>query len=163
IDPRQEVEKLRGHLAAALTRGPDTIGIATIRSDRFSLLQSDEAIKELLEPFNLPPVNYAVYADTILKPAARANPTMLVNALLAEAWIRDAAAEGADPMRLLAFALERLYERYGRALHRVDNSNYQALGGLTGSIEAAIAEAFAEPTRAPTIPADRKERERLLE
>jgi hypothetical protein len=35
--------------------------------------------------------------------------------------------------------------------------------GLTGSIDAAIAEAFAEPTKPPTLPQARQDRERLLE
>lgn len=158
-----EATAMRRHLAAALTRGPDTIGLLTIRSDRFALLQNDSDLKTLLETFNLPPVSTAVYREAILKPAARATPPIEVDPALAEALINDTAVEGADPLPLLAFTLERLYRRYGRSLHKIDFEHYEALGGLTGSIDAAIAEAFVEPTKAPAIPSDRKERERLLE
>ena len=162
-DAGDEAAAMRRHLAAALTRGPDTIGLLTIRSDRFALLQNDADLKTLLEVFNLPPVSGAVYREAILKPAARANPPIVVEERLAEALINDTAAEGADPLPLLAFTLERLYRRYGRSLHKIDLEHYEALGGLTGSIDAAITEAFAEPAKPPAIPADRKDRERLLE
>ena len=83
--------------------------------------------------------------------------------MLSEALIKDTAAEGADPLPLLAFTLERLYRRYGRTLHKMEPAHYEALGGITGSINEAIMEAFSSPDRNPSIPADRKERERLLE
>ena len=35
---------MRQHLAAALIRGSDSMGLLTIRSDRFSLLQNDDQI-----------------------------------------------------------------------------------------------------------------------
>ena len=151
-DAGDEAAAMRRHLAAALTRGPDTIGLLTIRSDRFALLQNDADLKTLLEPFNLPPVSAAVYREAILKPAARANPPIVVDERLAEALINDTAAEGADPLPLLAFTLERLYRRYGRSLHKIDLEHYEALGGLTGSIDAAITEAFAEPSKAAGHP-----------
>jgi len=68
-DAGQEAAKLCQHLAAALTRGPVTIGLLTIRSDRFSLLQNDKLLGTLLEPFNLPPMPATVYRDAILRPA----------------------------------------------------------------------------------------------
>ncbi len=163
VDANQEAARIRQHLAAALTRGPDTIGMLTIRSDRFSLLQNDEQLRVLLVPFNLPPVDASVYRDAIFRPAARSNPPIEVDERLVETLIKDTAAEGADPLPLLAFTLERLYWRHGKALRKLEPEHYEALGGLTGSIEAAIAEAFAEPSKDPAIPTDRKERDKLLE
>jgi formylglycine-generating enzyme required for sulfatase activity len=162
-DAGQEAAKMRQHLSAALTRGPDTIGLLTIRSDRVSLLQNDDQLATLLAPFNLPPMPATVYREAILRPAARTSPPITIDAKLSEVLIKDTAAEGADPLPLLAFTLERLYRRYGRTLHKMEPAHYDALGGITGSINEAITEAFAEPGREPPIPADRKERERLLE
>ncbi len=163
FDAGQEAAKIRRHLAAALTRGPDTICLLTIRSDRFSLLQNDDQLKKLLEPFNLPPIDPTVYREAILQPAARTTPPITIDVMLSEALIKDTAAEGADPLPLLAFTLERLYRRYGRTLHKMEPAHYEALGGITGLINEAIMEAFSSPDRNPSIPADRKERERLLE
>ncbi len=167
----EESVLLRRHLAAALTRGPDTIGLLTIRSDRFSLLQNDELLRHLLEPFNLPPITSSVYRDAILKPAARANPPIEIDTKLADALITDMATEGGDPLPLLAFTMERLYRRYGRVERErqgrksrfLTSDDYTAIGGLAGSIDAAISEAFADPRRDPEVPANRKEQERLLE
>jgi hypothetical protein len=106
-DAGQEAAKLRQHLAAALTRGPDTIGLFTIRSDRFSLLQSDNDLKKLLESFNLPPIEATAYRDAIMRPASRVTPPLRFDAKLTAALIKDTAAEGADPLPLLAFTLQR--------------------------------------------------------
>ncbi len=76
-DVGQEAAKMRGHIATALTRGPDTICLLTIRSDRFSLIQNDDALNRLAEPFNLPPVEATVYRDTIVKPLSRTIPEAL--------------------------------------------------------------------------------------
>ena len=61
-------------------------------------------------------------------------------------------AGGADALPLLSFTLERLYADYGGE-GRLTLAEYQKLGGVKGSIEAAVARAFAEPGRAPAIPA----------
>ena len=113
-DASQEAAKLRQHLAAALMRGPDTIGLLTIRSDQFSALQNDEWLGKLLEPFNLPPLEVTVYREAILRPATRVSPPLIIEAKLAATLIKDTAAEGADPLPLLAFTLERLYRSYGK-------------------------------------------------
>jgi formylglycine-generating enzyme required for sulfatase activity len=162
-DGGHEAAKLRQHLAAALTRGPDTIALLTIRSDRFSILQNDELFAKLLEPFNLPPMPATVYRDAILRPAARLTPPLAIEAKLTEALIEDTAAEGADPLPLLAFTLERLYRGYGKGKEGLTLKHYEDLGGIAGSINAAIDEAFSKPRNEPPIPADRHERERLLE
>lgn len=163
IDANEEAAQMRTHLSAALTRGPDTLGLLTIRSDRFSLLQNDEQLKGLLQPFNLPPVSVSVYREAILGPAARSTPPISVAPQLAEALINDTASEGADPMPLLAFTMERLYTHYGKTLHSMELSHYEALNRLTGSIETAVESAFSNPGHEPAIPGTRKERERLLE
>jgi formylglycine-generating enzyme required for sulfatase activity len=162
-DAGQEAAKLRQHLTAALTRGPDTIGLLTIRSDRFPTLQNDDLLKKLLEPFNLPPLEATVYRDAILRPAARITPPLEIHPELTEALIEDTAAEGADPLPLLAFTMERLYREYGKEKGGLVPRHYKALKGIAGSIDAAIDEAFAKPGNEPPIPIDQHERERRLE
>ena len=73
-----------------------------------------------------------------------------IDPALTEQLIADAG--GADALPLLSFTLERLYTDYG-ADGRLTLDEYNKLGGVQGSIEAAVAQAFAEPGRAPAIPA----------
>jgi len=162
-DAGQEAAKMRAHLATALARGPDTICLLTIRSDRFSLIQNDHVLSKLVEPFNLPPIENTVYRDTILKPLTRVVPPTSIEPKLTEALIKDTAAEGADPLPLLAFTLERLFRRHGKSVGGIKLQHYDALGGMSGSINVAIADAFSEPERKPQIPPERHNRERLLE
>ena len=161
IDAGEEGAMLRQHLAMALNRGPDTIALLTIRSDRFSLLQRDNQLTGLLDSFNLPPMSATVYHEVILRPAARLIPPLKIEPKLTEALINDAAAEGADPLPLLAFTLERLYRWYGEASDGLLLKHYERLGGIAGSINAAIADAF--PPQRDRRPTDKDEREDLLE
>jgi hypothetical protein len=57
-------------------------------------------------------------------------------------------AHGADALPLLAFTLERLYAEYGGE-GRLTLADYEKLGGVQGSLEAAVAHALAEPYRPP--------------
>ena len=161
-DAGQEAAKLRQHLAAALMRGPDTIALLTIRSDRFSLLQNDTDLGALLAPFNLPPMPVTAYRDAILKPAERMTPPLAIDARLADALITDTAAEGADPLPLLAFTLERLYRSYGKTPYGLSLKHYESLGGIAGSIGAAVREAFSNPLHDPPIPVERREQGKLV-
>nr|VFK59231.1 MAG: WD domain, G-beta repeat [Candidatus Kentron sp. TUN] len=78
---------------------------------------------------------------------------------LTEQLIED--AQGADALPLLAFTLERLLLDYGSDGDLLI-SEYRELGGISGSIEAAIDAAFANPGAEPAIPADRNQRNLLL-
>jgi hypothetical protein len=170
VEGGEEAISLRKHLASALTKGPDTIGLLTIRSDRFALLQRDAQFYSLLEPFNLPPMRPFIYRDAILKPAYRANPPIEIEPQLADALIADMATAGADPLPLLAFTMERLYRRYGgverisegRKRRYLSLKDYAAIGRLNGSFEAAITEAFVDPQKAPQVPEKPEEQEKLL-
>src|SRR5215203_64554 len=150
-------------MAETLRHGPEAIALVTIRSDAYEPLQAAEALAGVPQvPFNLPPLAAADYRGVIEGPADRASEAGrrltlepgLSAALLAE-------AQGADALPLLGFTLERLYVEHGGdgALTLAD---YDALGGVRGSIEAAVSEAFADPEAAPRIPADAAEREALL-
>ena len=70
-------------------------------------------------------------------------------------------AEGADALPLLAFILERLLIDYGTDGDLL-LKEYEALGGLQGSIEAAVKETWKDPGREPVIPPDEATRHPLL-
>lgn len=137
--------------------------IATIRSDRYELLQSEPRLTKVRQdPFNLPPIPPAEFKSVIEGPAHRvveAGGVLSLDAALTERLIAD--AHGADALPLLAFTLERLYADYGGE-GRLTVADYTTLGGVQGSIEAAVAGALAEPAHSPSIPAKEEERLRSM-
>ena len=68
---------------------------------------------------------------------------------------------GRDALPLLAFTLERLYLEYG-GRGRLTLADYEALGRIKGSIEAAVERALAAADADPKIPRDRAARLTLL-
>ncbi len=155
--------------ALAVGGGPATgearrlVGMISIRSDSYDRLQSDAHLAAATHvPFNLSPIARAEFKSIITGPMDRAQAAgqkLRIDPSLTERLLQD--AEGADALPLLAFVLERLYLDYGGggALRVAD---YDALGGVRGSIEAAVEAAFADPRQAQAVPADTAERERLL-
>jgi Novel STAND NTPase 1/TIR domain len=131
------------------------LAIATIRSDRYQLLQTDPHLTQVKQAlFNLTPMPSAEFKSVIEGPAQRvveAGGRLEIEAALTEQLIAD--AQGADALPLLAFSLEALY-RDNRSADRLMLSDYARLGGVQGSITAAISRALAEPGKAPVIPAD---------
>lgn len=159
-----EADRFLLHLSASLSPGLETIALLTIRSDRFEPLQGLTSLADVpKETFNLPPVTPFAFREAIVGPARRPDRPIDVTADLENALITDTAAQGADPLPLLAFTLERLYLNYGRAKRMMTLPDYEALGGLKGSLAAALKEAFAKPNTPPVIPADASAQERLLE
>jgi TIR domain len=147
-------------LAAALGPGEHKtrlLVIATMRSDRYEQLQAETrflGIEQAL--FNLPPLSPAEFRGVIEGPVRRvaeAGGRLQIEPALTERLIAD--ADGGDALPLLGFTLERLYADYGAA-GRLTLDDYQRLGGVQGSIEAAVARALAEPGRMPAIPYDRE-------
>jgi hypothetical protein len=131
--------------------------IVTIRSDRYELLQSEPRLTGVRQdPFNLPPIPAAEFKSVIEGPARRvveAGGALTIDPALTERLISD--AHGADALPLLAFTLERLYADYGTS-GRLTVADYTTLGGVQGSIEAAVAGALADPTHSPSIPAEQE-------
>lgn len=142
---------------------PRVMLLAAIRSDSYDRLQTAPALSGSKQtPFSLPPLASAEYKMVIEGPAARsttAGRKLTIEPALTEQLLRD--AEGADALPLLAFILERLLIEYG-ADGDLLLKEYEALGGLEGSIEAAVKEAWKEPGGDPTIPADEATRSALL-
>ena len=75
------------------------------------------------------------------------------------AWSAD--ATGADALPLLAFTLSHLYQDFS-AGGTITLEQYEAMGGVAGSIDLALKRALAKPGDAPAIPATRTEQLALL-
>lgn len=140
------------------------IVLAAIRSDSYERLQTAPALSGIKQrPFNLPPLAPAEYKMVIEGPALRATDAgrkLTIEAALTTQLLQD--AEGADALPLLAFILERLLIAYGDD-GKLLLTEYEALGGLQGSIEAAVNEAWRNPDQDPVIPADEAARRVLLQ
>lgn len=137
--------------------------VVTIRSDAYERLQTEPSL-EGNHPrlFDLPPVSPKHYKTVIEGPAACATAAgrkLVIEPALTEQLLHD--TSGTDALPLLAFTLERLYVDYG-ADGDLRLDEYNALGGVRGSIQAAVNAAFAEPDRKPVIPSNEIERNELL-
>jgi hypothetical protein len=150
-------------IAELLRHGPEAGILATIRSDSYGLLQTATALEGLPQiPLNLPPLDSGDYRSVIDGPADRvtgAGRPLTLEPGLAATLLAE--AQGVDALPLLSFTLERLYvERGGEG--ELARSDFEMLGGVQGSIESAVAEAFEAPDIVPRIPSGATEREALL-
>jgi len=151
-----------GHDATKAGLKPPLI-VVTIRSDAYERLQTEPSL-EGNQPrlFDLPPISPKHYKTVIEGPAARATAAgrkLTIEPELIDQLLQD--TSGTDALPLLAFTLERLYVDYG-ADGDLRLDEYNALGGVRGSIEAAVNVAFAEPGRQPAVPAEEAKRTALL-
>jgi len=157
------LELLRG---LALAEAPKVILVFTIRSDSFEQLQSAPALQDLpLATLSLPPMPRGSYQQVIEGPAQRLSEgsrALRIDPALTEQLLTDIEEGGGkDALPLLAFSLERLYVEYGGDGDlRLDE--YRAIGGIEGSIEAAVERALAAADDDPKVPADREQRLALL-
>ncbi len=144
------------------------IVLFTIRSDSFEQLQTAPALDGLsLQTFNLPPMPRGAYQMVIEGPTKRLADTdrmLTVEPALTEALLADIEAGGGkDALPLLAFTLERLYEEYGTGgKATLTLAQYRDLGGIRGSIEAAVTGALQAADGDPAVPKDRDARLALL-
>jgi WD40 repeat protein len=152
------LQLLSGVLVAVEGEPRHLLVVATMRSDRYEFLQAEPAFAAVKQDlFNLPPMPAVEFKSVIEGPARRvveSGGQLTVDHALTERLIAD--AQGADALPLLAFTLERLYVDYGSE-GMLTVAQYDKLGGVQGSIEAAIAGALSEPSRAPAIPVTKEE------
>jgi WD40 repeat protein len=157
-----EAEAFLNLLSAVLTPGAERLArrllvVVTIRSDRYELLQNEPRLAPIKRDlFDLPPIPQAEFKSVIEGPARRvveAGGRLAIDPALTEKLIAD--AQGADALPLLSFILERLYVDYAGG-GRLTVAEYERLGGMQGSIEAAVANALAEPGRMPAIPPEKE-------
>jgi formylglycine-generating enzyme required for sulfatase activity len=145
---------------------PAIIAVFTIRSDNYEHLQLAKELEGLhQETLSLPPMPKGSYAEVIKGPARRLEGTerpLEVDDALVDTLLTDIDAGGAkDALPLLAFTLERLYVEEGGD-GDLTVAEYRSLGGITGSIEAAVERALKAADADPAIPRDRLARLALL-
>ncbi len=145
---------------------PNIIILVTIRSDSYERLQMAKALEGVKqEAMSLPPVPHGSYADIIEGPARRLKDTpraLKIEPALTQALLTDIEAGGAkDALPLLAFTLERLYDEYGGD-GDLKLLEYEQLGRVKGSIEAAVERVLIAADADPNIPKDRAARLALL-
>jgi formylglycine-generating enzyme required for sulfatase activity len=145
---------------------PSLVALFTIRSDAYEPLQLAKELDDVRqETFSLPAIPKGSYAEVIKGPALRMKGTgrrLKLESSLIETLLADIEEGGGkDALALLAFTLERLYLEYG-GRGQLMLSDYRALKGIKGSIEAAVELAFKEADKDPAIPKDRQARLALL-
>jgi formylglycine-generating enzyme required for sulfatase activity len=145
---------------------PGIIAVFTIRSDNYERLQLAKELQDVhQEMLNLPPMPKGSYAEVIKGPAQRLAVTerpLKIEEPLVNTLLTDIEAGGAkDALPLLAFTLERLYVEHGGD-GDLTVAEYRSLGGITGSIEAAVERALKAADADPAIPRDRVARLALL-
>src|ERR1700722_9513327 len=141
--------------------GPLIFVLFGIRSDSYERLQTHPDLAHLKQHvFSLQPIPREEYRVVIEGPAERhraAGHQLRIDPLLTQQLLVD--TQGADALPLLAFTLERLYLEQGE----LSLAAYEAMGGVAGSIEAAVQAAFSDPGRTPEVSSSETERNRLLQ
>ena len=142
--------------------------LLTIRSDSYQHMQFDTVLGGVEHrTLSLPPIPQGSYSEIILGPVRRlvdSDRKLVIEEKLVEQLLYDIAEGGAkDALPLLAFTLERLYSEYSED-NTLGLNDYEAMGGISGSIEAAVDQAFkvADASNKNTIPQDRDARLALL-
>jgi hypothetical protein len=162
-----EAEPLLALMRDLLTAdAPGVIVIFTMRSDSYERLQTAKAL-DGISPLvlNLSPLPKGSYQAVIEGPAERLKDSpraLKIEPALTQALLADIESGGGrDALPLLAFTLERLYLEYG-GRGSLTLSDYEALGRIKGSIEAAVERAMTAADADPKIPRDRVARLTLL-
>ncbi len=145
---------------------PAMLVIFGIRSDFYEHVQESPLLGGIRKvPFDLGPMPKGSYADVIKGPAERLADTrrrIEIEEGLVDALLSDIEQDGAkDALPLLAYTLERLYIEHGGD-GDLTLSGYRSLGGIRGSIEAAVARALRSADYASEIPKDAAARQALL-
>jgi hypothetical protein len=126
---------------------PAVIVLVTIRSDSYEQLQEAKLLEGIRKlPFDLSPLPKGSYAEVIKGPVRRLMDTerkLEIEEALVNELLTDIDAGGAkDALPLLAFTLERLNAECGGS-GRLMLADYEALGRIKGSIEAAVEHALS--------------------
>jgi WD40 repeat protein len=145
---------------------PAVLVVIAIRSDAYERLQTAKILQGVTQQtLSLTPMPPGAYQAVIEGPAARLKDTerpLVIEPALTQALLSEIEEGGGrDALPLLAFTLERLYLEYG-ARRRLSLKDYNALGRIKGSIEAAVERAFIAADTDARIPRHREARLALL-
>ncbi|MGO8954695.1 MAG: SUMF1/EgtB/PvdO family nonheme iron enzyme [Rhodomicrobium sp.] len=135
----ESAEALADYLRVALASAKSPWQLAfTIRTDSFPELQSHRRFQDLeARGYDLRAIPVFRFDSVVEEPAKRYG--VLVDNALVDALMEDAPKEDALP--LLAFALQRLWQRYA-ASGSLTKAHYDKVGGLRGLIEDAAERAM---------------------
>ena len=114
--------------------GPDVVRVVTTLRSEFltRVLQQTELADFIPEPFVLAPLPKNRLASAVQDPAEVAGIELAPN--LVERIVEDTG--GGDALPLMAFTMERLYQRIaGKVKKRLDEEDYRAIGGVSGALE----------------------------
>jgi formylglycine-generating enzyme required for sulfatase activity len=163
----QEADRLLALIRQLLVvESSGLLALITIRSDSYEKLQSARPLDGIAQAtLSLPPMPQGAYQAVIEGPAARLRETpraLTIEPALTQALLADIESGGGrDALPLLAFTLERLFLEYGGG-GRLTLADYEALGRIRGSIEAAVERAFSAADVDPAVPRDRLARLAML-
>jgi WD40 repeat protein len=138
---------------------PATIVLFVIRSDAYDRLGTAKAFDGVAQQtYSLLPMPRGAYQTVIEGPAARLAETprkLAIEPRLIQRLLEDIEKGGSsDALPLVAFTLEQLYLDYGCASSELRLADYEAFGGINGTIEAAVQRALAAADVNPRIPRD---------
>jgi tetratricopeptide (TPR) repeat protein len=147
-------------------QGLRLIVVVAMRSDAYEALQAASILEGVEQStMSLPPMPRGAYATVIEGPAARLKDTeraLKIEPALTAALLADLEDGGAkDALPLLAFTLERLFVEHGGD-GDLTLAEYRALGGVAGSIKAAVERALTRADADAAVPRDREARLALL-
>jgi WD40 repeat protein len=120
---------------------------ATIRTDRYEVMQNSPALKGIDTVLfdELKPMPREEFKEVISGPAARASRSgrrLTLNPKLVTRLLRDAGG-GGDALPLLALVLNRLYTDYG-STGQITLANYESMGGLRDVVNNEIEQVLAD-------------------
>lgn len=130
---------------------PRLLALVTIRSDSYDLLQRARELEDIRhEAFSLPPLARGNYVDVIRRPLEVLNRHLgnsgqslkFDPAIIERLTATLDEGDGRDALPLLAFTLARLYRDF-HARGDITVADYDAMGGIGGSIDAAVDSALA--------------------
>lgn len=140
--------------------------VAAIRSDLYERLQIVPELSGIQqETLSLPPISEGAFGQIIEGPAVRlsgGSRPLTLDPQLTQRLLRDIGQDDAkDALPLLAFTLERLYREEGNT-GKLTLEGYERTGGIAGSINAAVEDAFRAADTISALPPSRIEKLALI-
>jgi formylglycine-generating enzyme required for sulfatase activity len=168
LDGGEEAEQLLALLRELASKdSPAVLVLITIRTELYERLQGSEILEGIRqETLSLSSMPRGAYQAVIEGPVERLRDgprALAIDPALTKALLVDIdSGGGRDALALLSFTLERLYREFKGRGRQLRLDDYQKLGGIKGSIDAAVERALEAADKDPRIPRDRNVRLLLL-